>query len=208
MFLIEYNGTMINYSIVIQAGGQSTRMGKDKGLLQFGKFKMVEYILHQISGMGEKNFIVSNQPEEYQKFGLPVYPDIYQNIGALGGFHTIFSFLERDYAVVLACDMPFVNRDLINYLISLTKDFDIVVPRLTQNEFVEPFRAVYSKKCLYAVERAIARGNRKVISFFDDLRVRYVEKNEIHIYDADERSFFNVNTPADLQQAIQMAGFD
>jgi len=183
-------------------------MGKDKGLLQFGKFKMVEYILHQISGMGEKNFIVSNQPEEYQKFGLPVYPDIYQNIGALGGFHTIFSFLERDYAVVLACDMPFVNRDLINYLISLTKDFDIVVPRLTQNEFVEPFRAVYSKKCLYAVERAIARGNRKVISFFDDLRVRYVEKNEIHIYDADERSFFNVNTPADLQQAIQMAGFD
>ena len=196
----------MNYSIVIQAGGQSTRMGQDKGLLQFGKYKMVEYILHQVSGMGEKNFIVSNRPEEYKEFGLPVYTDIYHNIGPLGGFHTIFSFLEMEYALVLACDMPFINRDLINYLLSLASDYDIIVPRLNHNKFVKPFRAVYSKRCMPAVEKAIEQRHRRVISFFDDVRVRYLEKDEIHIYDPDERSFFNVNTPEDLQKAIQMAG--
>lgn len=196
----------MNYSIVIQAGGQSTRMGQDKGLLQFGKYKMVEYILHQVSGMGEKNFIVSNRPEEYKEFGLPVYTDIYHNIGPLGGFHTIFSFLEMEYALVLACDMPFINRDLINYLLSLASDYDIIVPRLNHNKFVKPFRAVYSKRCMPAVEKAIEQNHRRVISFFDDVRVRYLEKDEIHIYDPDERSFFNVNTPEDLQKAIQMAG--
>ena len=196
----------MNYSIVIQAGGQSTRMGQDKGLLQFGKYKMVEYILHQVSGMGEKNFIVSNRPEEYKEFGLPVYTDIYHNIGPLGGFHTIFSYLEMEYALVLACDMPFINRDLINYLLSLASDYDIIVPRLNHNKFVKPFRAVYSKKCMPAVEKAIEQNHRRVISFFDDVRVRYLEKDEIHIYDPDERSFFNVNTPEDLQKAIQMAG--
>jgi molybdopterin-guanine dinucleotide biosynthesis protein A len=206
VFLIEYNGAMMNYSIVIQAGGQSTRMGQDKGLLQFGKYKMVEYILHQVSGMGEKNFIVSNRPEEYKEFGLPVYTDIYHNIGPLGGFHTIFSFLEMEYALVLACDMPFINRDLINYLLSLASDYDIIVPRLNHNKFVKPFRAVYSKRCMPAVEKAIEQNHRRVISFFDDVRVRYLEKDEIHIYDPDERSFFNVNTPEDLQKAIQMAG--
>lgn len=196
----------MNYSIVIQAGGQSTRMGQDKGLLQFGKYKMVEYILYQVSGMGEKNFIVSNRPEEYKEFGLPVYTDIYHNIGPLGGFHTIFSFLEMEYALVLACDMPFINRDLINYLLSLASDYDIIVPRLNHNKFVKPFRAVYSKRCMPAVEKAIEQNHRRVISFFDDVRVRYLEKDEIHIYDPDERSFFNVNTPEDLQKAIQMAG--
>jgi molybdopterin-guanine dinucleotide biosynthesis protein A len=206
VFLIEYNGAMMNYSIVIQAGGQSTRMGQDKGLLQFGKYKMVEYILHQVSGMGEKNFIVSNRPEEYKEFGLPVYTDIYHNIGPLGGFHTIFSFLEMEYALVLACDMPFINRDLINYLLSLASDYDIIVPRLNHNKFVKPFRAVYSIRCMPAVEKAIEQNHRRVISFFDDVRVRYLEKDEIHIYDPDERSFFNVNTPEDLQKAIQMAG--
>jgi molybdopterin-guanine dinucleotide biosynthesis protein A len=175
-------------------------------LLQFGKYKMVEYILHQVSGMGEKNFIVSNRPEEYKEFGLPVYTDIYHNIGPLGGFHTIFSFLEMEYALVLACDMPFINRDLINYLLSLASDYDIIVPRLNHNKFVKPFRAVYSKRCMPAVEKAIEQNHRRVISFFDDVRVRYLEKDEIHIYDPDERSFFNVNTPEDLQKAIQMAG--
>jgi len=196
----------MNYSIVIQAGGQSTRMGQDKGLLQFGKNKLVEYILHQVSGMGEKNFIVSNRPEEYKEFGLPVYTDIYHNIGPLGGFHTIFSYLEMEYALVLACDMPFINRDLINYLLSLANGYDIVVPRLNHNKFVKPFRAVYSKRCMPAVEKAIEQGHRRVISFFDEVSVRYLEKDEIHIYDSDERSFFNVNTPEDLQQAIQLAG--
>ena len=76
------------------------------------------------------------------------------------------------------------------------------------DEFVEPFRAIYSKKCLSSIERAIAQKKRRVISFFDGMNVCYVEGDEIHRFDPDERTFFNVNTPEDLQQAIQMAQLD
>lgn len=197
---------MVNYSVVIQAGGESTRMGHDKGLLSFGQYKMVEYILNQVREMGEQNFIVSNSPENYTQFGLPVYPDIHKNIGALGGFHTVLSNLETDYALVLACDMPFVQTDLVKYMLSLAFEFDIVIPRLDPDGFAEPFRAVYSKNCLSAVETAIRNHKRRVVSFFQDIRVRYVELNEIRQFDPDCRTFFNVNTPDDLQKAVQMAG--
>lgn len=181
-------------------------MGQDKGLLQFGKDKMVSFILGQVAGLGEKNFIVSNQSQEYLEFGLPVYPDIYPDIGALGGFYTALSHLETDFAVVLACDMPFVNRELLLYLLSLANEYDVVIPRLIDTRFAEPFRAVYSKNCLPAIAKAIAQNKRRVISFFDDLNVRYVEVAEIHQFDPDEMSFFNVNTPEDLEKAKKLAG--
>lgn len=198
---------MVNYSVVIQAGGKSSRMGEDKGLIQFGKYRLVEYILDQVSGLGAKNFIVSNQPQSYFEFGLPVYSDIYPDIGALGGFHTILSYLQTDFAIVLACDMPFINLGLINYMLSLAPEFDIVIPHLLPNGYAEPFRAVYSKKCLQAVETAIRENKRRVISFFEDVRVRYIDAEEIHRFDPNERSLFNVNTPEDLQEAIRLAGF-
>jgi molybdopterin-guanine dinucleotide biosynthesis protein A len=197
---------MLKYSVVIQAGGQSSRMGEDKGLIQFGPYRLVEYILEQVSGRGSKNFIVSNDPQRYMEFGLPVYEDIYPDIGALGGFHTVLSYLETDFAVVLACDMPFINFGLIDYLLSLAPEYDIVIPRLGQDGFAEPFRAVYAKKCLQAVEIAIQHNKRRVISFFESVHVRYVELEEIHRFDPDEKSFFNVNTPQDLQEAVRLAG--
>jgi len=196
---------MENYSIVIQAGGRSSRMGQDKGLMEFGKDKLVGFILGQVAGLGEKNFIVSNQPQGYREFGLPVYSDIYPDIGALGGFHTVLSHLETDFAVVLACDMPFVNRELLLYLLSFADEYDIVIPRLVEFGFAEPFRAVYSKNCLPAIEKAIAQKKRRVISFFDDMKVRYVGAEEIHRFDPEERTFFNVNTPEDLKEAIRLA---
>ena len=205
LFFIDYNIFMVNYSVVIQAGGQSTRMGTDKGLLQFGKHKMVEYILQQVSGLGKNNFIISNQPYGYQGFGLPVYPDIYTEVGALGGFHSVLSYLQTDYALVLACDMPFIKGELIDYMISLAIHSDIIIPRLGPDGRLEPFRGLYSKRCLPAVEKAITAGKRRVISFFEDLQVRYVEEVEIHRFDPEEQTFFNVNTPEDLEQAIRMA---
>ena len=181
-------------------------MGQDKGLLPFGNDKLVGFILRQVVGLGEHNFIVSNRPQDYLEFGLPVYPDILSDIGALGGFHTVLSHLETEFAVVLACDMPFVNRELLLYLLSLARKHDIVIPRLVDGEFAEPFRAIYSKSCLPAIERAIAQNKRRVISFFDEVNVRYVSADEIHRFDPEERSFFNVNTPDDLKEAIKLAG--
>lgn len=195
----------MEYSVAIQAGGESSRMGQDKGLLQFGGMPLVEYIYQQVSGMGRDIFIVSNHPEDYLQFGLPVFPDIYTGIGALGGIHTVLTHTQTEKVLILACDMPFVNTEVVNYLLSFAEQYDVVVPTIHPKGFVEPFKAVYSKACLQAVEKAILANRRRVISFFDDVRVKYVGKEEIAALDPDFTSFLNVNTPEDLHKALKIA---
>jgi len=132
-----YNNKMeMEFSIAIQAGGKSSRMGKDKGLLEFGGVPLVEYIYNQVKGMSDDIFIVSNDPGSYQQFGLPIYSDLYEDIGALGGIHTVLSFIQTERALILACDMPFVNRDIAEYLMSFSPTYDVVVPRIDERGFV------------------------------------------------------------------------
>lgn len=182
-------------------------MGRDKGLLPFGNGTMVAFILDQVKGIGSEHFIISNKPGDYEKFGLPVYEDVIPDIGALGGIYTSLYYASKPYCLLLACDMPFVNLSLMDHMVGLADKYDLIIPRLTPEEFAEPFRAIYSKKCLPAIETAIEEGKRRVISFFPALSIRYIEQKEIHRFDPDERTFFNVNTPEDLEAAIQLADF-
>ncbi|KAA3648360.1 MAG: molybdenum cofactor guanylyltransferase [Chloroflexi bacterium] len=191
-------------SIVLQAGGKSSRMGQDKGLLDFGGVSLAQFILEQVDGLGAETIIISNQPEAYQQFGLPVYPDVYPDIGALGGLYSAIYHAKFEYCLLLACDMPFVSRPLVEHLISLAPDYDAVIPRLEPKEFAEPFRAVYKKSCLKPIEGAIKSGQRRVISFFDEVDIRFVDQPEIESIDPQGRSFFNINTPEDLEHARSM----
>jgi molybdopterin-guanine dinucleotide biosynthesis protein A len=196
---------MENFSVVIQAGGQSKRMGSDKGLLPFGEGTLIEYILGQIEGLGGEQIIISNKPEEYSRFGLTVFPDVFPGRGALGGIYSAICHAKYEYILLLACDMPFVNLELFEYLLGLAPKHDVVVPVLKEDEFAEPFRAVYSKACLPAIQKALDEKKRRVISFFADVDVHYVKANVIHRFDPDERSFFNVNTPEDLAEGLRLA---
>lgn len=198
---------MVSYSVAIQAGGKSSRMGEDKGLLKFGDQALVKFILNQVKGLAEEAFIVSNNKNEYLEFGLPVYSDIYKDIGALGGIHTILNFTQSDYVLILACDMPFVNLPLVKYMMSFTPDFDVIVPQL-EDAFVEPFKAFYSKSCLPAVNSAIKRGQKRVISFFEDVNVKVVGPEKVRMFDPEFKSFLNVNTPNDYQEALILAGLN
>jgi molybdopterin-guanine dinucleotide biosynthesis protein A len=196
---------MENFSVVIQAGGQSKRMGSDKGLLPFGEGVLIEYVLGQIEGLGTEQIIISNKPEEYVGFGLPVFTDALPGKGALGGIYSAIYHARYDHILLLACDMPFVNLALIDYLLGMAPKHDAVVPVLREDEFAEPFRAIYSKACLPAIQKALDEKKRRVISFFEDVDVHHVQADVIHRFDPDERSFFNVNTPEDLAEALRLA---
>jgi molybdopterin-guanine dinucleotide biosynthesis protein A len=196
---------MDKFSVVIQAGGQSKRMGSDKGLLPFGKGTLIEYILGQIEGVGAEQIIISNNPEDYSRFGLPVFTDALPGKGALGGIYSAIYHAKHSHILLLACDMPFVNLKLVEYLLGLALEHDVVVPVLNEGEFAEPFRAVYSKACLQAIQTALDLNRRRVISFFDDVDVHFVREDVIHRFDPDERSFFNVNTPEDLEKALLLS---
>lgn len=180
-------------------------MGRDKGLVPFMGVPLTQYILDQIQGLGTETIIISNNPVAYAQFGLPVFEDVYKNVGALGGVYSALYHAKHEYCLLLACDMPFINRPLLDYLIELSPGYDAVIPRLQKKEFAEPFRAVYRKTCLRPIEKAIKSGDRRIIHFFDQVNIRFVDLPEIKRFDPQARSFFNINTPQDLAEAQRIA---
>jgi hydrogenase maturation protease len=110
--------------------------------------------------------------------------------------------MRCERGLFVACDMPLLNTPLLRYMIQLSPAFDVVIPRV--GDETEPLHAVYSKACLQPIVDLIDRGKRRVVHFFDRVRVRYVEPREIEAFDPEHLSFFNINTPADLQRAQEL----
>jgi molybdopterin-guanine dinucleotide biosynthesis protein A len=98
--------------------------------------------------------------------------------------------------------MPFLNVSLLRHLLSLREGYDAIVP-VTEG-YPEPTHAAYSKACLPVIQRQLARGELKIARFFDRVRVRQVPEDEVRRFDPDLRSFFNINTPEDLAQALAL----
>ncbi len=181
----------------VLAGGQSRRMGVDKAFLELGGRPLIQWTLEALAGIGQEIIIIANDRQRYAGLGVRVEPDILPGYGALGGIYTALARASCARVLVVACDMPFLSRPLLRYLVGLSSQFDAVVPRLPDG--VEPLHAVYTKACLDPIRRALARGEKRIISFFADICLRYVEPAEIAVFDPEFRSFMNLNTPADLE---------
>jgi len=196
-------------SIVIQAGGESRRMGQDKALLPLLGKPLVQWVIERISPLADEVLVTTNRPEAYLFLGLPLYPDVIPGRGALGGLYTALRAASQPLVAVVACDMPFINVSLLgaerNLLIA--SNVDLVIPHLEGG--LEPFHAVYRREaCLQEVEWALAADKWRVDSWFHRVRVYRMMPDEIQVYDPDLLSFWNVNTPEDLQLAIQLASKD
>ncbi|MCB9136386.1 MAG: molybdenum cofactor guanylyltransferase [Anaerolineales bacterium] len=201
---------MKGLSLVLQAGGKSSRMGRDKALVPFRGMTMVEYILQHTEGLAQDTIIITNTPEQYRFLGVPLFPDVIPDWGALGGLYSAIYHASQETCLVLACDMPFVNQSFLRHLLSLLPGYDAVIPHLdpTGNKmpaFAEPFRAAYRKSCLGSIKEAIGEGHRRVISFFPQMNIRFIDRQEIEVFDPGLKTFFNVNTPEDLLEAEKIA---
>lgn len=190
-------------SVVIQAGGQSSRMGRDKALVPLADQPMIQHVLARLVGLGDETLVTTNNPDRFEFLDLPLVSDEDPGAGALPGLRTALRAARGDRVLIVACDMPFVNRLLLEYLITLSTQADVVVPRW--NDRYQTMQSVYARKnCLAAVEDALAQGERRMISFYPQVKVRIVSPEEIAEYDPRGRSFFNVNTPEDLFEAEQL----
>jgi molybdopterin-guanine dinucleotide biosynthesis protein A len=188
-----------DYTTAIMAGGKSSRMGVDKALVPLLGKPMIEHVLDRVGDMGTEQIIVTNDPQKYSYLGLPLFSDIYVNHGPLGGLHAALAHAAGDHVLVVACDMPWLNRSLLEYMVSIRASADVIVPRWTR--FPEPLHAVYSRSCLEPVVASLEAQNLKLISFYSRVRVRYLERDELARIDATGRSFANINTPEDLSAA-------
>ena len=194
---------ILTVSGIVLAGGQSARLGTDKSFINVNGQSLIEHIVAKLTRLSDDVIIVTNSPDEYDHLEARLVGDIYPGKGALVGIYSGLRAAANAYSLVVACDMPFLDLNLLRYMIILAREHDVVIPRI--GGLPEPLHAIYSKNCLEPIDRLLARGGLKIIDFFSEVRVRYVEESEVDIFDPQHLSFFNVNTPNDLEEMKKLA---
>jgi molybdopterin-guanine dinucleotide biosynthesis protein A len=184
-------------SVIILAGGRSQRLGRDKSLLLLAGQPLLARTVARLAPLSDDLIVVTNHADRYEPLGLPtrLIPDQRPGVGALMGIYSGLRAARHGLALAVACDMPFLSVSLLRYMLSLAPDYDVVIPRL--DGFLEPLHAVYGRACLGPMETVLEAGRRQIIAFFDQVRVRYVEEEEVDRFDPQRLSFVNVNTPQD-----------
>lgn len=186
---------------VVLAGGDSSRLGIDKAFLEVQGESLIERIIATLRELSEEIIIVANDVDKYEGLDAVVVSDVYPGKGSLGGIHSGVKRASNSLSLVVACDMPFLNPSLLRYMHTVAASYDVVIPRVGRN--TEALHAIYSKNCLSPIERQLHSMDLRIVHFFPQVRVRYVEQEEIDAFDPRHLSFFNINTEADLEKARQ-----
>ncbi|MGQ9839634.1 MAG: molybdenum cofactor guanylyltransferase [Anaerolineae bacterium] len=207
-------------TVLILAGGRSRRMGQDKLWMTLEGMPLVERVARRVLPVaGEILFSTQGDSQfealvaRLQAEGCPsrIVADRFPGAGPLAGLQAGLAAAQHDLLLALAADMPFVNLALVRAMIGLAEGFDAVVPQMpdpqTGEPGWEPLHALYHRRCLPAITSRLAAGERRVVSFFSEVRVRAVTPDELARSDPSGLSFFNVNTPEDWRRVqVLLAG--
>jgi molybdopterin-guanine dinucleotide biosynthesis protein A len=189
-------------SAIVLAGGKSSRLGKHKALLKVKDQFLIERIIDRLRQLSKEIIIVANDIDRYEELEAVLVSDIYPGKGALGGIYSGLKKASHVHSLVVGCDMPFLDLSLLRYMQTLAPSYDVVIPRIGQQ--TEALHAVYSRNCLPFIEEQLQAGDLRIVHFFPQVRVRYVEQEEISVFDAQHLSFFNINSDADLEKAEEI----
>ena len=205
-------------SIVIQAGGQSSRMGEDKALKPFLGRPLIQRVIERLAPIADEIIVTTNRPADYDflntstrpigqsEHRLRLVPDLKPGRGALGGLYTAIASATQPIVAVVACDMPFASKNFFEGArrLMLEEEADVVIAKT--DEGYEPFHALYRREtCQPAIESAIDADLWKVIAWFPQVKVHVLTPEDIRLYDPSGLAFWNVNTPEEFAQAEKIA---
>ncbi len=187
---------------VVLSGGKGERLGNlEKAFLQIDGKSLLERKIIVLSSLCDELLVVTNKPQLYSCIKIRVVRDIEEGIGPLMGLYTglLNSFSENCF--ITASDMPFFCVELFNFMKELLTEknagYDVVIPRIGEN--YEPLFALYSRRCIPHIQRALEKKKRRIVSFLPEVKVRYIGEEEIRNYDPRMISFSNINTYHDLE---------
>ncbi len=191
---------------IILAGGMSRRLGRDKAIEEIEGQTLIERAIDRLSLLTNEVIVVVNSEERALSLCLPNHVktaiDIYPSKGSLGGIYTGVLASNHDWNIVVACDMPFLNVDLLRNMLSFRGGTDAIVPIL--NQYPEPTHAIYSKNCLPFILQKIETDELKIDGFFSDIKVHLFSEEQVNEFDPNHLSFFNINSQKDLDKALKM----
>jgi molybdenum cofactor guanylyltransferase len=185
----------------ILAGGKSSRMGRDKAMLEIGGVTMLDRTMALIRGVGIEPVVVGAPVEFSRAVAGSVIEDKWPGAGPLGGIITALGVSKKPWNLIVACDLPYLTREWLEFLVArgLSSKADAVVP---MNEGgPEPLCATYAKAAETPLVSAFEGGVRGVIQALTHIRVEYLEPVEWKGFDSEGLLFKNMNQPADYAQA-------
>lgn len=193
-------------TVVIQSGGQSSRMGEDKALKSFLGRPLIQHVIDRLTPIADELIVTTNRPAEYGFLNLRLVPDLKPGRGSLGGLYTAIASAASPLVAVVACDMPFASPMLFGGALKLMvgEAADVVIAQT--DEGYEPLHALYRREtCLPAIEAAIEADQWKVISWFPQVKVRTLTPDEVKSFDPSGLYFWNLNTPEEFIEAERVS---
>ena len=175
---------------IILAGGESSRMGQDKGLMLLDGKPMIQHIIEAVESIVDDIIIIAHH-NGYESFGYPVYQDLIKNKGPLGGIYTGLHYSSSKKNIVLSCDVPLLTKKLIQLLIKESEGFDVTVP--INNGEIHPLIAVYSSSCIAVFKKELEKGHLKVKEALEKVNLNVVDTNQV-----DRQIFTNINSKDDF----------
>ena len=178
---------------IILAGGKSSRMGQDKGLMEYQGQKLIEYSIDVLRPVCDELLISANQPG-YEGFGIPVVADHYEDCGPVGGLHASLRASKHEWNLVVGCDTPFLNKKLLYLLLSNKEGYKAVIPNHSKG--MEPLAALYHRDMAAFFEQKIATGDLKLHRIVLEQKVKLLDVSDL--LTEFPRLFENFNSPEDL----------
>jgi molybdopterin-guanine dinucleotide biosynthesis protein A len=178
----------------VLAGGKSSRMGRDKGLVSLNEEPMILHVLRELEILKISTKIIANNPG-YKRFKLPVYGDIIAKKGPMGGLLTAMEHAKAKMLLLIACDMPFITASAIEMLLDHADENQIIASQLEQK--VNPLFSIYPLILKENIKKSIGSGELKMTEF--------ILKNQ-HVllpfdYENSDKIFDNINTEEQRQEA-------
>lgn len=181
-------------------------MGRPKAFMEFaGGRRVVDCMMEALRAICQEVIVVTNAPERFAEFGARTVVDPVDYAGPLAALAEGLRAARTEWSLAVSCDLPLLRPRFIETLYSMREGDEAVVPR-TREHGPHPLCALYRKGCLDAIRQALREGEKRMVSFYPRVMVRWVDEEELRRGEPDMRSLVNVNTPEELEWARRMAG--
>jgi molybdopterin-guanine dinucleotide biosynthesis protein A len=171
--------------------------GRNKARLAIEGQTILDRLVALFRAFFDPIIIVTNQPRDYLDEGVILVTDLVDIRSSLTGIYSGLFYSPRPQAFITGCDMPFLKQELLALMMkNLEARWDVIVP-VTEEGF-QPLSAIYSRRCLEPMANQLAEGKLKVSHLFSKVRIKKVSETSLRQVDPELKSFFNINTPEDL----------
>ena len=186
-----------NITGFILAGGKSTRMGTDKGLMIFNGKPMINWVIESLQNSVEELIIVSDN-QAYNDYGYKIISDLIPGKGPVGGIYTALQFSKTELNFIVSCDMPFIKKEIVQFIIDSYNNAGICIP--SSYGRIQPLAGIYKKSCAEIFLSAIQSDELKLQSLLKRINTSVIELDNFFAAEL----FQNMNTPDDIKKAMKL----